>query len=93
VGTGALIGGVTGGALGAADNRGHFDHRAYQYAFSRCMNGANRWQGNQYVDQPIYRHPMRHRDRAVEYCMARYRSYDPQSGMYLSYQGDYRPCP
>jgi hypothetical protein len=30
---------------------------------------------------------------AVSYCMQRFRSYDPQSGTYLGYDGQRHPCP
>ena len=30
---------------------------------------------------------------AVEYCMQRYRSYDPQSGTFLGFDGLRHPCP
>ncbi|HEX5506978.1 MAG TPA: BA14K family protein [Pseudolabrys sp.] len=30
---------------------------------------------------------------AVQYCMQRFRSYDPQSGTYLGYDGERHPCP
>jgi hypothetical protein len=30
---------------------------------------------------------------AVAYCMRTYRSYDPQSGTYLGYDGQRHPCP
>jgi hypothetical protein len=30
---------------------------------------------------------------AVEYCMQRYQSYDPQSGTFLGYDGLRHPCP
>jgi hypothetical protein len=30
---------------------------------------------------------------AVEYCMQRFQSYDPQSGTYLGYDGLRHPCP
>ena len=29
----------------------------------------------------------------VAYCASRFRSYNPATGLYLSYSGDYRPCP
>jgi hypothetical protein len=32
-------------------------------------------------------------DSAVEYCMNRFKSYDPQSGTYLGYDGKRHPCP
>ena len=33
------------------------------------------------------------RSRSVEYCMRRYRSYDPRSGTYLGYDGYRHRCP
>jgi hypothetical protein len=30
---------------------------------------------------------------SVEYCMQRYRSYDPRSGTYMGYDGQRHPCP
>lgn len=32
-------------------------------------------------------------NEAVQYCMQRFRSYDPQSGTYLGYDGERHPCP
>ncbi len=32
-------------------------------------------------------------DDAVEYCLRRFRSYDPYSGTYLGYDGYRHPCP
>ena len=32
-------------------------------------------------------------DRSDEYCMQRFKSYDPASGTYLGYDGDRHPCP
>jgi hypothetical protein len=32
-------------------------------------------------------------DDAVAYCMRRFKSYDPQSGTYLGYDGQRHPCP
>jgi hypothetical protein len=32
-------------------------------------------------------------DAEVAYCMRRFRSYDPESGTYLGYDGDRHPCP
>ncbi len=33
------------------------------------------------------------RDDAVQYCLSRFRSYDPYSGTYLGYDGYRHPCP
>ena len=32
-------------------------------------------------------------DDSVAYCMQRYKSYDPDSGTYLGYDGQRHPCP
>jgi len=37
--------------------------------------------------------PRYHYDRSVEWCMRHYRSYDPDSGTYLGYDGYRHPCP
>lgn len=42
--------------------------------------------------RPAYRNRVRDR-RAVEYCLSRYRSYNPDTGYYLSSSGQYRRCP
>jgi len=39
---------------------------------------------------PVYAAPD---SGAVEYCMQRYRSYDPQSGTFLGHDGLRHPCP
>ena len=33
------------------------------------------------------------RSSAVEYCMQRFRSYNPETGTYISSRGEERPCP
>jgi uncharacterized protein YcfJ len=82
VATGAAIGGVAGGALGAASTQGHYDQGAYDDAFARCMN-----QGYRAYDRPV------RYDRGVQYCISRYRSYNPDTGLYLSASGRWRRCP
>jgi hypothetical protein len=45
---------------------------------------------------PVYEEPVYVAPRgggAVEYCMRRYRSYDPRTGTYVGYDGIERPCP
>jgi len=37
--------------------------------------------------------PVRVAAGAVGWCEAHFRSYDPATGMYLGYDGSYRPCP
>jgi uncharacterized protein YcfJ len=82
IGKGALIGGVAGTVLGAANQRdGYIDRRAYNRAFADCRES----------DRVVYR-SNRNRDD-VEYCLDKYRSYNPRTGMYLTKSGRYRPCP
>jgi hypothetical protein len=44
--------------------------------------------GPYYAYQPAYR-----TDGAVQYCMQRFKSYDPARGTYLGYDGVRHPCP
>jgi uncharacterized protein YcfJ len=85
IGKGALIGGVAGTFLGAANQRdGYIDRRAYDRAYRDCRNEGTRVQ---------YR-PSRNRySDDVQYCMDRYRSYNPDTGQYLTNSGRYRDCP
>jgi hypothetical protein len=32
-------------------------------------------------------------DDAVEYCMRRFRSYNPETGYYIGFDGQPHPCP
>jgi hypothetical protein len=44
--------------------------------------------------QPYYyRRGYPYGDDAVQYCLSRFRSYDPYSGTYLGYDGYRHPCP
>jgi hypothetical protein len=43
--------------------------------------------------RPYYYGPRYYRDDAVQYCLSRFRSYDPYSGTYLGYDGYRHPCP
>ncbi|MEJ2377948.1 MAG: BA14K family protein [Pseudolabrys sp.] len=46
-----------------------------------------------YDDPPRYHHEYDRDDDAVEYCMERFKSYDPRSGTYMGYDGYRHPCP
>lgn len=41
---------------------------------------------------PVYGAPV-YGDGSVDYCMRRYRSYNPNTGTYVGYDGIERPCP
>jgi len=49
-----------------------------------------------YYGAPYYYAPRYYyepEDDAIDYCLRRYRSYDPRSGTYLGYDGYRHPCP
>jgi outer membrane lipoprotein SlyB len=91
IGKGALLGGVAGTVLGATRERGEYvDQAAYEQAYADCIESSY----NDGGDRRYERRQDRRRIRSeVEYCSARYRSYDPSTGTYLSYSGEYLSCP
>jgi hypothetical protein len=80
VGRGALIGAGVGTATGAANAADRWQ-QDYSYAYQRCMVATDRRSAPP-AGTPAW----------LDYCSAKYRSFDPDSGLYLSYSGDYRPC-
>jgi uncharacterized protein YcfJ len=78
---GAVAGTAAGALMGAAGSHrdGYINQRAYRIAYNNCMNRGLA--------------PVRLRDDDVRYCLAKYRSYNPRTGLYLSYGGRYLPCP
>ena len=83
IGTGVAVGGVTGGVLGAVGSQGHFSQRIYNQVYWNCMNRAQ----FRTIDRPV--RYMRNRD----WCVARYHSYNPNTGFYISSSGQPRHCP
>lgn len=89
-GVGALIGGST-GAIAGADRRNRKYARVYDRAFARCMERAR---------NTGYRREAPRRRAAPEpwtedwydYCARKYRSFNPDTGEYLAYSGEYRLC-
>ena len=80
IGKGAIIGGVAGTALGATRNRGGYvDRSDYNRAYRDCMR------------ENTYR--VRRDNSDEQYCLARFRSYNPETGMYRTYSGEMRSCP
>jgi uncharacterized protein YcfJ len=79
---GAIAGTAAGAILGSTGSRGgYIDKRAYRIAYNDCM------------DRNSYQ-PVRSYDNdGVRYCLSRYRSYNPETGMYRTYSGQYRSCP
>jgi uncharacterized protein YcfJ len=81
IGRGAIIGGVAGTFLGAANaNGGTVNRRVYNRAYNDCIDRNRVVRVRQYDDD-------------VEYCLSRYRSYNPRTGLYRTYSGQYRSCP
>jgi hypothetical protein len=79
-GGGFIPGAVAGGIIGgiiASDGYGYY--------------GAPGYYDDQYYDDAAAA-PLEG-DDAAAYCMQTYRSYDPQSGTYLGYDGLRHPCP
>jgi hypothetical protein len=79
---GAVAAGVVGGALAAATSPlwapGYYDYYP-GYAY-----------GPGYAAAPA---PVVAGGDSVAYCQQRFRSYNPSTGMYLGYDGQYHPCP
>ncbi len=100
--TGAIIGGIIGGGKGAgkgaaigggvgaftgAANASHRWNAVYHQAFNECMAGAY---GNPH---PVYAGaPEPWTPEWYQYCSAKYRSFNPQTGQYLTYSGAYKLC-
>lgn len=84
-GRGAAIGGGA-GALGGAIHESRAWRSAYNRAYHRCMNASYRAPAN-----AGYR-PRPWTEEWYDYCAAKYRSFNPETGRYLSYSGKYRQC-
>jgi hypothetical protein len=87
-GNGALIGGAIAGAVigGAIASQG-YGPGYYPPSPGYYDNGYG------YDDAEVAVAPAPDGDDGVAYCMQTYRSYDPQSGTYLGYDGSRHPCP
>ena len=86
-GTGAAIGGGV-GALGGAANQSNRWQSLYHYAFNDCMARSAS------APPPVYYSagPEPWSPEWYAYCSAKYRSFNPQTGMFLAYSGEYRMC-
>ena len=86
VDNGALIGAGVGAVGGAAQGTKKWQKR-YNQAYKDCMAQASRP-----APQPVYVVPAPGTPAWYDYCRAKYRSFNPQTGLYLSTSGQYRPC-
>jgi hypothetical protein len=79
-GKGAAIGAGVGTAAGALNSSARWQDN-YAYAFRRCMSSGDVADGPRPGSEAWY-----------DYCEAKYRSFDPDTGMYLSNSGYWKPC-
>jgi hypothetical protein len=88
-GTGAAIGGGV-GAVGGAANQSNRWQSLYHHAYNDCMA---REAHAVRAPQPSYSGALEPwTDEWYDYCEDRYRSFNPETGMFLSYSGEYRMC-
>ena len=85
-GRGAAIGGGV-GALGGAVHESQAWQDAYHYAYDRCMRASYRAPARARYDRP---EPWT--DEWYDYCSAKYRTFNPDTGRYRAYSGKYRLC-
>jgi len=52
------------------------------------IGGSRYYEDDYYDDYPVRSYGRRH----VEWCMDRYRSYNPRTNTWVSYSGDIRQC-
>jgi hypothetical protein len=85
-GTGAAIGGGV-GAVGGAANQSQRWQSLYHYSYNDCMaHAAN-------PPAPVYMgSPEPWTEAWYDYCHAKYRSFNPRTGEFLSYSGEYKFC-
>lgn len=89
-GKGAAIGGVS-GAMGGVIGTSAKWRKTYNRAYARCMD-EHRQPARYQQPAPVYHAPPQGSQEWLEYCASKYRSFDPQTGMYLAHSGRYRPC-
>jgi hypothetical protein len=84
IGRGAAYGAGAGAAVGAVGSAGTWQQN-YNYAYRNCRGTA----------QPAYRAvggPPPGTEEWYDYCADRYRSFNPDTGMFLSNSGYWKPC-
>lgn len=81
-GRGALIGGGVGALSGTATGSAAW-RDAYDRVYYRCMDRRGR---------RIPARPAAWSDDWLDYCASKYRSFNPRTGKYRTYSGEYRTC-
>lgn len=91
-GRGALIGGSVGALSGAVASSGERD-RIYNRLYEDCMAGYSPEPARVYRESPDYDvAPEPWTDEWYDYCRAKYRSFNANTGRYKTYSGRYRLC-
>ena len=85
LGGGLAAGAIIGGALAAP----YYYGGGYPYYYG----GGPYYAAPAYEVEPGYYEEGGGGGGGVEYCMHRFRSYDPRSGTYVGYDGQRHPCP
>ena len=70
-----------GAGIGIGSSYGYYNSNPYYY------------DDGYYDEGVVAAQPAPAGDDSVAYCMQRYKSYDPDSGTYLGYDGRRHPCP
>ena len=78
---GAGVAPMTGGGSPVASGR---TQRDYNYAFERCRYGG--------IGAAYSVVPPRGTPEWIDYCSAKYRSFDRATGRFLSFSGKWKPC-
>lgn len=85
---------ITGGA--GADER---YRDAYDEAYATCMDRdrvayvpRERTEVTHYRTERVVVRPEEGSEEWIAYCSAKYRSFDPDTGMYVTYEGETLPC-
>ncbi len=86
---GAIAGTAAGAILGSGSRGGYIDRRAYRRVYNDCID--DRFE-ERVRPVRVYRE-VDIDDEDIEYCTARFRSYNPRTGLYLTYSGRYKACP
>jgi hypothetical protein len=87
---GAVAGAVVGGAIAA----GAGGYGYYGPGYDQGYYGGDQYSDQYYDDSgAMAAAPAPAGDDGVNYCMQRFRSYDPQSGTYMGNDGYRHPCP
>lgn len=88
-GIGALVGGSTGAVVGT-DRENRRYEAIYHDAYADCMQQASNTQQPAAVHSAYAPEPWT--EEWYDYCAAKYRSFNPETGEFLSYSGVYKQC-